>query len=264
MGIVNVTPDSFSDGGLYAEVDTAVEHARRLFQEGADILDVGGESTRPGADPVSAKREIERVVPVIRGIVEHCPDAIISIDTSKEIVAKAAIGAGARVVNDVTALDDPEMAATCAAAGVDIVLMHMRGEPRTMQTNTRYGDLLQEVAQYLSQRIDYAIGQGVVRTKIVVDPGVGFGKSLDDNPKLISGLSFLRTLGVPVLVGASRKRFIGRLTGQDNAADRVFGSVGAALAAAQFGADILRVHDVAATRQALAVFLACQHTESRP
>lgn len=262
MGIVNVTPDSFSDGGEYLDPARAVAHGIQMVRDGADILDIGGESTRPGASLVPADKETRRIVGVIRALAERHPEVPISVDTSKAAVAERAIEAGATIVNDVSALRDPEMATVCAAAGVDLVLMHMRGKPGTMQEDTSYGDLIAEISDYLAARIEAAVAGGVLASRITIDPGVGFGKAWGDNPRLISGLKQFRSLGAPVLVGASRKRFIGALTGRENASERVFGSVGAALAATESGADILRVHDVAATREALAVFLPCRQLVS--
>lgn len=254
MGIVNVTPDSFSDGGRYSHAPAAIEHGLKLLHEGAGWLDVGGESTRPGAQPVSAQEEVARVVPVIEGILAARPDALVSVDTQKASVARAAIAAGARMVNDVSALEDPEMAAVCGDAGVDVVLMHKRGTPRTMQQNTAYTDLVAEIVEHLLERVARARAAGVAPERIWLDPGVGFGKASQDNPRLIAAVPELKALGYRVLIGASRKRFIGELTGVADASERVHGSVGAALAAAHLGADLLRVHDVAATYQALTVF----------
>jgi dihydropteroate synthase len=256
MGIVNVTPDSFSDGGRFLNPDRAVAHAVRLLDEGADWIDVGGESTRPGATPLPARDEIARVVPVIRGVLTLRSDARVSIDTSKAVVAAAALEAGARMVNDVSALSDPEMGDLCARSQARVVLMHMRGGPGTMQDDTTYADLVGEVAAFLSARAERALGCGIPATSILLDPGVGFGKASGDNPELIAAVPRLRSLGYPILIGASRKRFIGELTGVQDASARAMGSVGAALAAASLGAAVLRVHDVAATRQALAVYLA--------
>lgn len=257
MGIVNVTPDSFSDGGRLGSVQAAVDHGLRLLDEGADLLDIGGESTRPGAAPVPESVEVERVLPVIRGLIDARPDVVISIDTSKAVVAAAALQAGAQWVNDVTALGDPDMAAVCAEHDGPVVLMHMRGTPRTMQDDTDYDDLVGEVVGHLRRARDRAEAAGIGRERIVLDPGVGFGKSLADNPRLFATVPRLHELGHRVLIGASRKGFIGRLTGVERAAERVHGSVGAALAAAAWGADIVRVHDVAATVQALAVYGPC-------
>jgi dihydropteroate synthase len=258
MGIVNVTPDSFSDGGMFAGRSAAVEHALRLIEDGADWIDVGGESTRPGAAPVDVGAEIERTAGVVAGIVAAKPEAIVSIDTTKAAVAEAAIAAGARIVNDVSGLGDPRMAEVAAVSGSTLVLVHRRGTPETMQKDTRYDDLVAEVEGFLRDRAETALRAGVARANVVVDPGIGFGKAWDDNPKLVAAVPLLRRLGYRVLVGASRKAFIGRLTGVENARDRLFGSIGAALAAAAAGADVLRVHDVRATREALAVFVACR------
>ena len=259
MGIVNVTPDSFSDGGRHAEAGAAVAHGVALWSEGADWLDVGGESTRPGAEPVPVDEELRRVVPVIAGLRAAVPDAVLSIDTRRAAVAEAALGAGASVVNDVSACADPAMAGVVARAGAWLVLMHMRGDPSTMQQHTDYADLVGEVGAHLAERAAWAVDQGVRPERIVLDAGLGFGKALADNPRLIAATPALRALGFPVMVGASRKRFIGALTGVQDASARVFGSVGAACAAMAAGADILRVHDVAATIQALRVMRACEH-----
>ncbi|HHO54618.1 MAG TPA: dihydropteroate synthase [Deltaproteobacteria bacterium] len=256
MGVLNVTPDSFSDGGRYVEVEAAVAHGLALLDDGADWLDVGGESTRPGSRSVSEAEELRRVVPVIRALVARRPDAIISIDTSKAGVARAAIEAGARIVNDVTALADPAMGPLCAEAGVTVVLMHMRGRPETMQEDVHYDDVVEEVRARLADRIGAAEAMGIDRDRIVIDPGVGFGKAPGDNPRLIGATRRIASLGCPVLIGASRKSFLGHLTGQD-ASGRLAGSVGAALAAAAAGASVLRIHDVAETRDALLVYLAC-------
>jgi dihydropteroate synthase len=261
MGIVNVTPDSFSDGGRFVDAEAAVAHARRLIADGADWLDIGGESTRPGAPAVAADEELARVLPVIRALHDTDPDVPISIDTSKASVAAAALAAGASIVNDVTAHGDPAMAGVVAAAGASTVLMHMRGNPRTMQHDTAYGDMVGEVARFLAGRAREAILAGVPADRILLDPGVGFGKSSADNPRLIAAIPKFRALGHRVVVGASRKRFIGELTGVTAADQRVYGSIGAALAAAALGADVLRVHDVGATRQALTVWRAIREAE---
>jgi len=258
MGVVNATPDSFSDGGRFLRSADAIDQALRLLDEGAAWVDVGGESTRPGAAPVQADDEIDRVLPVIEGIVRARPDAIVSVDTSKAVVARRALDAGARVVNDVTALSDPDLGPLCARAGCDVVLMHSRGTPATMQQDTAYEDLVAEVETFLADRIARARRDGIAAERILVDPGLGFGKAPRDNPALIAAVPRFARLGHRVLIGASRKRFVGDLSGVPVAADRVHGSVGAALAAATRGAHVLRVHDVAATRQALAVFLAVE------
>jgi dihydropteroate synthase len=257
MGIVNVTPDSFSDGGRHLHAADAVARGLQLVDEGADLLDLGAESTRPGAAPVPLELELTRLRPVLEGLRRAGCRAPISVDTSKAAVARAALAAGASWVNDVSALQDPEMASVCAASGCDVVLMHRRGDPTTMQRDTRYADLIGEIEAHLLARAALAERAGIDRARIVLDAGLGFGKSSLDNPRLIAATPRLRSHGYRVLVGASRKRFIGELTGVGEAPARVHGSVGAALAAAALGADIVRVHDVAATVQALAVFVAC-------
>jgi dihydropteroate synthase len=251
MGIVNVTPDSFSDGGRYLDADRAIEHARALVAEGADLLDVGGESTRPGARAVSADEELRRVLPVLEGL-----DGLgvpISIDTSKAAVAEVALHAGAELVNDVTALRaDPELAAVCAARGCDVVLMHMQGSPRTMQEAPAYGDVVEEVKGFLAERIRVATRSGVAEDRIWVDPGIGFGKTVEHNLELLRRLSELRDLGRPVVVGTSRKSFIGTLTGRE-VGDRLGGTIASNVLAVRAGADVLRVHDVAQAREAVRV-----------
>lgn len=254
MGIVNVTPDSFSDGGRLGTVEAAVAHGLTLVEQGADILDVGGESTRPGAEPVSEGEEIDRVVPVIEGLRAAWPGPI-SIDTMKPAVARAAVAAGATMWNDVSALGHaPDSLATAAELGCDVVLMHMRGEPRTMQSDPRYGDVVAEVPAWLRARAEAAMAAGVARQRIWLDPGIGFGKTVDHNLALTANLARLVALGFPVLYGASRKRTIQSIdpTAADPA-DRLGGSLALALEAARRGAAILRVHDVRETVQALAV-----------
>lgn len=261
MGVLNVTPDSFSDGGQFVDPDAAIAHGLALLDEGADILDVGGESTRPGSGSVEAVTEVARVRPVIEGVLAARPDAVVSIDTQKADVARAAIRAGARIVNDVSAGRDPAMFPLVAQSGVRYVVMHMRGVPLTMQRDTTYTDLITTVRDYLAEAARRAEQAGVASDRIVVDPGVGFGKAPGDNPRLIAATAVFRELGYPVLVGASRKSFIGRLVGQPDAAKRGPGSVGAALAAVDAGADLLRVHDVRDTKDALVVYLACRNAE---
>ncbi|HEX3917476.1 MAG TPA: dihydropteroate synthase [Caulobacteraceae bacterium] len=261
MGIVNVTPDSFSDGGRFLDPAAAVAHALRLADEGADILDVGGESTRPGAQPADATEEIARVVPVIEGI--RARSAIpMSIDTMKPAVARAAVAAGAGLWNDVTALTwSPASLETAADLACDVVLMHMQGDPRTMQAAPRYDDVVAEVAAYLAARAEAAMAAGVARERIWIDPGFGFGKTAGHNLALIRGLSRLAALGFPVLVGASRKSSISRIAGDRSGdAGRLGGSIALALAAAAGGAAAIRVHDVAETKQALAVAAAISHS----
>jgi dihydropteroate synthase len=244
MGIVNATPDSFSDGGMFRASAEAVKHAVQLAADGADILDVGGESTRPGAQPVSVEDEIARVVPVIEGIRVEAPDTPISIDTRRGVVARAALEAGASIVNDVTAGADPEMLPLVRDSGAGLVLMHMKGEPRTMQANPTYVDVVAEVRDFLASRLGSAVAAGVARDRLCVDPGIGFGKNLDHNLALLHDIGTFSALRVPVLVGASRKRFIGQLTGVDDPAERVEGTAGAVAWCAAQGVDIVRVHDV--------------------
>jgi dihydropteroate synthase len=255
MGIVNVTPDSFSDGGRFLAVERAVEHGRALLAAGADMLDVGGESTRPGAAPVDPAAELDRVLPVISALVEQQPDALVSIDTSKAAVAKAALAAGACLVNDVTAGHDEAMFATVTASGAGIVLMHMRGEPRSMQSDTEYDDVVAEVHSFLGARAEAAVAAGIEPAGVFLDPGIGFGKSVDGNLALLAALGDLATLGFPLVVGASRKSFIGALTGA-KVSERVPGSLAALVAAAELPRVVLRVHDVAETTQFLTVLRA--------
>jgi dihydropteroate synthase len=250
MGIVNVTPDSFSDGGLFLDAEAAVAHGRELAGQGAEILDVGGESTRPGAEEVSAEEEMARVVPVVLGLAGA---ATVSIDTSKAAVAEAALDAGASIVNDVTALrHDPEIGALCAERGAGLVLMHMQGDPRTMQENPTYDDVVDEVKGFLAERMEAAIGAGVGEETIWLDPGVGFGKDLDHNLELLRRLGELHELGRPLVVGTSRKSFIGKIDGSA-VDDRLGGTIASSILAAAEGADVLRVHDVAEAAQAAKV-----------
>jgi dihydropteroate synthase len=225
-----------------------------MLDEGAHVIDVGGESTRPGSDPVSPEEEVRRVVPVIERLISDRPDAVVSIDTYRAATAEVALRAGARVVNDVTALrGDPGMAALVAEAGCPVFLMHMKGEPKTMQLEPRYGDVVREVRDFLAERAEFAVSAGVKPENVVVDPGIGFGKTLDHNLTLLRDLDAIVELGFPVLVGASRKRFLGTITGVDAASERVFGTVATTLLAYERGARLFRVHDVRANREALAV-----------
>ena len=254
MGIVNVTPDSFSDGGSFASSRDAIIHARRLDDEGADILDIGGESTRPGSDPVPVDEELRRVMPVVEGLAGRVR-ARISVDTRKAEVMRRAAAAGAHILNDVSALAYDAAAMQAAATSrLPVVLMHAQGDPKTMQNEPRYANVLLDVYDMLAARVAACLRAGIPHDRIVVDPGIGFGKTLEHNLELLAGLSMFLCLGVPVLLGASRKRMIGTLTGAVDAADRVPGSVATALAGVMQGASIVRVHDVAATRQALTVW----------
>lgn len=244
MGILNVTPDSFSDGGHFIDPNAAVDHALEMVVQGADIIDIGGESTRPGADPVSADDEIRRTAPIIEKVREQS-DIPISIDTTKSNVARLALEAGADIINDISALEsDPDMAGLAAESGAGLILMHMKGSPRTMQSNPAYGNVIEEVCDYLKARIDLAIQHGVARDRIVIDPGIGFGKTMEHNLALLRGLPALAECDCPLLVGASRKSFIGQLTGRTAPIDRRAGSLGAAAWAVANGTHILRVHDV--------------------
>jgi dihydropteroate synthase len=251
MGIVNVTPDSFHDGGRFAGAAEAGAHAQRLIEEGADILDVGGESTRPGAAPVPAEEELARVMPVLEAV--RGMGVPISVDTRRPAVMRAALAAGATMINDVNALRAPGAIEAVAATDASVCLMHMQGEPRTMQQAPRYTDVVGEVTAFLAARIEACVAAGIDRRRIVVDPGFGFGKRFADNVALARALPGLARLA-PILVGLSRKGMIGVMTGRASTADRLAGSVAAALWAARHGAAILRVHDVAATRDALAVW----------
>ena len=254
VGILNVTPDSFSDGGDFLDPEAAAARAASMLDEGAHVIDVGGESTRPGSDPVSSDEEVRRVVPVIERLMADRPGAAISVDTYRATTAEAAIRAGASVVNDVTALrGDPAMAALVAEAGCPVVLMHMKGEPKTMQREPRYADVVREVRDFLAERAELAVSAGVKPENVIVDPGIGFGKTLDHNLALLRDLDAILDLGFPVLVGASRKRFIGSITGVEEARDRVYGTVATSVMAYERGATLFRVHDVRANREALAV-----------
>jgi dihydropteroate synthase len=257
MGVVNVTPDSFSDGGRWATPEAARDHALRLAAAGADILDIGGESTRPGATPVTETEELERVMQLITAIRARASVAI-SIDTMKPVVARAAVAAGASIWNDVTALRHaPDSLDTAAALGCQVVLMHMQGQPGTMQAEPRYDDVVADVIAFLAARAEAAVAAGVARDRIWLDPGIGFGKHpLDHNLPLLAGLERIVSLGFPVLLGASRKRFIGMLDGDAAEEARLGGSIAAALRGAEAGVAAVRVHDVAETVQALKVWAA--------
>lgn len=257
VGILNVTPDSFSDPGEYFDPEKAVSHALRMLDEGAKIIDVGGESTRPGSDPVPPEEERRRVVPVIREILSERPDTTISIDTYRAATAEAALDAGAKIINDVSAIQsDERMASLAAEAGCPVVLMHMKGEPKTMQKDPRYKDVVREVREFLSGRAEFAISSGVSFSNIILDPGIGFGKTLEHNLLLLKNLGDISALGFPVLVGASRKSFIGKLTGEEEAGSRVFGTVATSVLAYERGATLFRVHDVRANKEALEVVAA--------
>ena len=258
MGILNVTPDSFSDGGRFDRVEQALEHAMRMQQEGADIIDIGGESTRPGASSVSVDEELERVIPVIRAIRQQT-SLPISIDTSKPEIMRAAVGEGANMVNDVNALQAKGALEACAELSVPVCLMHMQGEPRTMQQDPRYDDVVQDVADFLRQRYLACVDAGIDRSNIVIDPGFGFGKTLQHNLDLLNGLESICALELPVLVGISRKSMLGAILDRP-VNERLYAGIAAAVIAYQKGARLFRVHDVEPTRDALAVCDALQYT----
>ncbi|WP_255833224.1 dihydropteroate synthase [Kordiimonas sp. SCSIO 12603] len=253
MGVLNVTPDSFSDGGKFIDPDAAVRHARKLIAEGADIIDIGGESTRPGANPVWEGEEADRVVPVIEAL--QADGILLSIDTRHSFVMEKATEAGAHIINDVTALSyDGESLRVAAKSGAPIILMHSQGDPKTMQDNPTYSDTLLDVYDYLEERVRICEHAGIDRSRLILDPGIGFGKRMvQDNIALINGLPLLHALGLPILFGASRKSFIGAISGEEDASKRMPGSLAAAMKASELGAQIVRVHDVAETKQALAM-----------
>lgn len=255
MGVINVTPDSFSDGGDFLDPRRAIDHGLAMLEQGADILDVGGESTRPGAEPVSPAAEIDRILPVVEALA--AAGATVSIDTRHAAVMRAALAAGAGIINDVTALTgDPDSLAAAAESDAPVILMHMRGEPRTMQAAPDYDDAPLDVYDYLAGRIEGCIAAGISRDRITVDPGIGFGKTVDHNADILRQTALFHGLGCPLLIGVSRKSFIGKLSRGEPAKDRLGGSLAAALAAVSRGAQVLRVHDVAETLQALAVWRA--------
>lgn len=251
MGIVNVTPDSFSDGGQFFDPRQAVEHAKQLIAQGADILDIGGESTRPGSEPVPLDEELRRVVPVVEALAAS--GVLLSIDTSKAEVAARCLAAGAHIVNDVTALGDPHMADVVRSHNAGVILMHMQGTPQTMQLEPRYDDVVREVRQFLQERLQRAVDRGIAASSVMLDPGIGFGKTHDHNWTLLARLDELRQLGRPICLGVSRKGMLGRLLGRD-VAERDVGSLAVALDALQRGAaQVFRVHNVAVTRDGLKV-----------
>lgn len=258
MGILNVTPDSFSDGGKFVDVDQAVAHGLAMMAQGADLLDIGGESSRPGAEPVSAEEEMARVIPVIDRL-RKAGAPPISIDTYKASTAEAALRAGAEIINDISALRfDNLMGPLAARSRVPVILMHMLGTPRDMQQNPTYQDCVEEIAAFFDERVRFATMCGIERSQIVLDPGIGFGKRLEDNLRLLRDLKRFGEFGLPLLVGASRKSFIGALAGAAGPADRLGGSLAAAVAAVQNGAQIVRVHDVAETVEALKIIRAIE------
>lgn len=261
MGILNVTPDSFSDGGDFVGPDRAAAHAAAMLDEGAKMVDIGGESTRPGSDPVPPEEEKRRVVPVIEKILAARPGTIISIDTYHAATAEAALAAGATIINDVTALrGDPRMAALAAEAHCPVILMHMLGEPKTMQEKPFYRDVVREVRDFLAERAGHAVAVGVDPADIILDPGIGFGKTLEHNLTLLDRLDAIVDLGFPVLVGASRKNFLGKLTGAERTKDRAAATVATSVMAYERGAKFFRVHDVRANVDALTVAVAVRNS----
>jgi dihydropteroate synthase len=256
MGIVNVTPDSFSDGERFLAAEEAVAHGRALAIEGAQILDVGGESTRPGSTPVAVGEELARALPVVEGLAASDWASVrpqISIDTRKASVARAALAAGATLVNDVSALGDAEMARVIAESGADCCLMHMRGEPRTMQDDPRYEDVVEEVKAFLEQRLELAVREGIEERRVLLDPGIGFGKTDEHNLELLRRLDEIVAIGRPVVIGTSRKGFLGRIARTPRGADRLAATLATNVLALERGASVFRVHDVAPAREALAV-----------
>lgn len=244
MGVLNITPDSFSDGGSHAGVDKAVEHALRMVEDGVDVIDIGGESTRPGSDAVPAEEEMSRVLPVIEALASRV-SVPISVDTKKPEVARAAVGAGANIVNDITALMDPQMLAFVAKARVPAIVMHMRGTPKDMQSDTAYEDVVAEVLLFLRERIAAAEAAGLPREYVIVDPGIGFAKTAAQNLEILRKLADFKSLGLPILIGTSRKAFVGRITGEETPAKRVHGTAATVALGIANGANIVRVHDVA-------------------
>jgi dihydropteroate synthase len=261
MGILNITPDSFSDGGLYLDNHKAIEQGLKMIDEGADILDVGGESTRPGSDPTPGEVELKRILPVISGIKKHS-DVLISVDTMKSGVARAALDEGVDIINDISALrNDPGMLELVLEKEAPVILMHMKGTPKTMQVKPHYDDVLAELHSFFEKRITWAINNGMNREKIIIDPGIGFGKRLQDNLTLIRNLNSFRTLDQPILIGVSRKAFIGKTLGLPSN-ERVEGSIASAVISVLQGAHILRVHDVAATKRAVVMAEAIMNADS--
>ncbi|MCH7987599.1 MAG: dihydropteroate synthase [Planctomycetes bacterium] len=264
MGIVNVTPDSFSEGGDHCDSDAAVRHALQLAEQGADFLDIGGESTRPGADPVPLHEELRRVIPVVERVASETKVPV-SIDTTKAEVARQAIDAGAVIVNDISGLTfDDEMPAVCRETGVGVICMHIRGTPQTMQNDPHYENVVEEIREFFERRLDALEAAGIPRERVVLDPGIGFGKTAEQNIEILSNIPRFRSLGRPVLIGHSRKRFLGKVLGRA-VDERTQGTVGITVALAAQGTDIIRVHDVAANRDALLAWDAIANgtTESR-
>ena len=254
MGVINVTPDSFSDGGLYLNKNAALDHAKKLISEGADIIDIGGESSRPGSKPISIQEEIDRILPVIESLNDFNPSCIISIDTYKYEVAEKAISLGAKIINDISGLSfDNGMVDLVVKHKVPIVIMHMKGKPNNMQNNPHYNNLLNEITDFFKKQIRFAKTKGVQDKQIILDPGIGFGKSYDDNFKIIKNLNQLSSLGYPILIGTSRKAFIGDILGNVSVQNRIFGTAATVSMCVRNGANIVRVHDVYQMKQVVTV-----------
>ena len=254
MGVINVTPDSFSDGGLYLNKNAALDHAKKLISEGADIIDIGGESSRPGSKPISIQEEIDRILPVIESLNDFNPSCIISIDTYKYEVAEKAISLGAKIINDISGLSfDDGMVDLVVKHKVPIVIMHMKGKPNNMQNNPHYNNLLNEITDFFKKQIRFAKTKGVQDKQIILDPGIGFGKSYDDNFKIIKNLNQLASLGYPILIGTSRKAFIGDILGNVSVQNRIFGTAATVSMCVRNGANIVRVHDVYQMKQVVTV-----------
>ena len=254
MGVINVTPDSFSDGGLYLDKNAALDHAKKLISEGADIIDIGGESSRPGSKPISIQEEIDRILPVIESLNDFNPSCIISIDTYKYEVAEKAISLGAKIINDISGLSfDNGMVDLVVKHKVPIVIMHMKGKPNNMQNNPHYNNLLNDITDFFKKQIRFAKTKGVQDKQIILDPGIGFGKSYDDNFKIIKNLNQLASLGYPILIGTSRKAFIGDILGNVSVQNRIFGTAATVSMCVRNGANIVRVHDVYQMKQVVTV-----------
>lgn len=259
MGILNTTPDSFSDGGKWDSIDKALFHAEEMIEQGAEIIDVGGESTRPGSDPVSVKDEKRRVVPIIEAIRERFPGIFISIDTYKSQVAEEALDVGADIVNDISGLHfDENMVNLVAVRGVPVIVMHINGTPKNMQRNPHYKDVVKEICEYFEVTVNYALSKGLKKTQLILDPGIGFGKRLEDNLQILKRINEFKRFGLPILLGASRKSFIGAVTGEENPEERVAGSLASVVRGVLNGVRILRVHDVKETRQFLDMLMAIE------
>ena len=259
MGVLNVTPDSFSDGGQFSDLSRAVARAEQMAAEGAAVIDVGGESTRPGSLPVPAEEQIRRVVPAIRAIRARVADVVLSVDTTRAAVADAAFEAGANLVNDISAgRDDPELLPLVARRGVPLILMHMQGTPATMQASPHYSDVTRDVSEFLRERLEAGVASGIDRARILLDPGIGFGKSVEHNLELLNRMAELRGLGQPLVVGTSRKGFIGKITGENLASGRPFGTAASVAWAVTNGASLVRVHDVGPMSQVVRMIEAIQ------